>query len=335
MNEEYSKEFFWDTYKKLPEDLKEALFADKNNEVINHICLQSGLNEEQAASVAKFTGRVLMGLLPLDELPITIELELNISQDLASQINRQIYISIFKHLRVSLNKINDKNFNYKDLFTSDSDGKEEYQKRREEAVTPRPISKPFAMPRTPAIATPATPPVFNIEKKEAPIIKDQPIIQPKEPPFSYNEKDKAPALEIEAVPQDTIITPEIKNEPIKQEALSEPIAPNPPSRSAFEQELKKETIPFPDIPMSFPIDSIPTVVIGKPENTRTPTPIQEIKPQQPTLSPLNEANTNPPAPVTAPKPSPVIIPEVIGPIEKPIAPQEQTNNSDPYKELPI
>jgi len=105
MEEKQSKEFFWKTYEKLPEDLKEAIFSETNNQAINTICSRLKLTEEQTSLVAKYTGRTLMGLLPLEELPITLELELNVDESIANQIIKDLNYALFRHLRVSLNKI--------------------------------------------------------------------------------------------------------------------------------------------------------------------------------------------------------------------------------------
>jgi hypothetical protein len=331
MNEEYSKDFFWDTYKKLPEDLKEALFSDKNNEVINHICSQSGLNEEQSAIVAKFTGRVLMGLLPLDEFPITIELELSISQDLASQINRQIYISVFKHLRVSLNKINDTNSHYKDQFTSDSDGKEEELRRREEAMHPKPITKPSIPVSAPKPSNIVFPPK-ETKAEETMSTGLEKIKEPKDPPFSYNE----PSIDIpkKGVDNNAPINPSVEElEPLK-ETLPDgsPSVPDIPSRSAFEQELKKEGVPFPDIPMSFEADSIPTVAIDEIKNQTSPSPAVEKTSIE--ESPTIKTPEAPKILTSLPNPE---TPKATNNISKSFSTPQTLGQKgeDPYKEMPI
>jgi len=51
-----------------------------------------------------------MGLLPLKELPITLELELNIDEKVVEDIIKELTYAIFKHLRVSLNKIYSDNY---------------------------------------------------------------------------------------------------------------------------------------------------------------------------------------------------------------------------------
>jgi len=55
-----------------------------------------GLDEEQTSVVAKYTGRVLMGLLPFKEFPITLELELNVDEQTANKLAREINLAILK-----------------------------------------------------------------------------------------------------------------------------------------------------------------------------------------------------------------------------------------------
>lgn len=246
--QEYTKDYFWEIYKQLPEELKEALFSDKNNELVTHICGQAGLDDQQTAVVAKYTGRVIMGLLPLEELPVTIELELNISQELANQINRQIYISVFKHLRVSLNKINSKNTQYSDVFTSSKDGI--IEKKEPVPVGPKPINKPFnvmrstdSQPQKPSIPTTAMPtsPGPGIKKVDIP---ESPIESPQE---DSSVKEPSPLPE----------------NPIFEE---KPIPPKIPSRDAFKDSLKDMDTGSMKIPIpTSPIREVPPMEEVLPE----------------------------------------------------------------------
>ncbi|MDD4409129.1 MAG: hypothetical protein PHW52_00570 [Candidatus Pacebacteria bacterium] len=244
MDKEYTKDYFWEIYKQLPEELKDALFSDKNNELVTHICVQSGLKEEQVSIVAKYVGRVIMGLLPLDELPITIELELNISQDLSSQINRQIYISIFKHLRVSLNKINNRNSEYKDVFTSSKDGIIEESREETPKTPPRTFTPP---PRKEFIQNinPIAAKLERIEEKTA-----QPLVDP--------EPEIKPAPEIKPEPE--VFKPAPVNEkPLPENPVFEKPAPNIPSRDAFKSSLEDIDIKNVEIPTFVKDTKIPEI----------------------------------------------------------------------------
>ncbi|MCK9393275.1 MAG: hypothetical protein WCX30_00970 [Candidatus Paceibacterota bacterium] len=346
MEQEYSKDFFWDTYKKLPEDLKEALFSDKNNEVVGHICAQAGLDEEQTAGIAKFIGRVLMGLLPLSEFPIIIELELNIKQDLASQINRQVYISVFKHLRVSLNKINDANFGYVDLFTSESDGKEE-EKRREEIRQPDSFIKKnsFEMKTIAEFPKPSTAPS---EIKNEKIEKSQTPTQVNEPPFSYAEP--LPVVEIEKIENpDTLVSAPEKTS-VEEKKIEKPI-PSAPSRNAFEQELQKD-INFPEIPMPLEVGPIPTITIEADGIKKESIPLQEASPNvsiPPISSNVSKNLETPnvsevPKEISTPSSKAPIVPTDIDSSKVKIdefpknpfpSPDPASQSKDPYKETPI
>jgi hypothetical protein len=105
MNQENSKEVFWNAYEKLPDELKDAIFAESTVENISKACTDNGLPEEQISEVSKQTGRVLMGLLSPREFPITLELELSLDSDQARKISWDIDRLIFSHLRISLNKL--------------------------------------------------------------------------------------------------------------------------------------------------------------------------------------------------------------------------------------
>lgn len=344
MEQEYSKDFFWNTYKQLPEDLKESLFSDKNNEVINHICAQAGLNEEQTASVAKFTGRVLMGLLPLDEFPLVIELELNIGQGLANQINRQIYISIFKHLRVSLNKINDVNYKYKDSFTSESDGKEEEaEQKKEKDIIPKLATEQSA---TPVFFAPPKENILPLKDlpKNIPQIKNELLSQDaKEPPFAYSE----PQENIPLPKQQSSVIPKMENQIKENKNIeAEKPIPNIPNRTAFEQELQKNSM---EILVSLPNKSntIP-ITIKKPEPAINKEPLIPKPAEEPKIITPKNNQIIPSAPLTKPINIPVpSAPKIPLPDnsensnkedapKNPFAKIENNNQSkDPYKEIPI
>jgi hypothetical protein len=101
-----SEEFFWKTYEKLPDNIKEALFSEENFNVVSEICEKNGISDEEMKSqLTKYVGKTLMGLLPIREFPIILELELNLDTDKARNISWDIDSRIFSHLRISLNKL--------------------------------------------------------------------------------------------------------------------------------------------------------------------------------------------------------------------------------------
>jgi hypothetical protein len=107
MNEqENSEEFFWKTYEKLPDNIKEALFSEENFNIVSEICEKNGVTDEETKSqLVKYIGKTLMGLLPIREFSIIIELELNLDTEKAKNISWDIDSKIFSHLRIALNKL--------------------------------------------------------------------------------------------------------------------------------------------------------------------------------------------------------------------------------------
>jgi hypothetical protein len=107
MNEqENPEESFWKTYETLPDNIKEALFSEENFNIISDICIKNGIEDEEIKSqLTKYVGKTLMGLLPIREFPIILELELNLDTEKARNISWDIDSRIFSHLRISLNKL--------------------------------------------------------------------------------------------------------------------------------------------------------------------------------------------------------------------------------------
>jgi len=106
MEKEYTKEELWKIYEKLPEELKEAIFSGETAENIFNICTRYGIEEgEKISKVAKYVGRVLMGLLPPNEFQETLERELNLEKEVAKGIGREIEMLIFYPVRTHLEEI--------------------------------------------------------------------------------------------------------------------------------------------------------------------------------------------------------------------------------------
>lgn len=106
MEQSNPKDFFWQNYEKLPESLKEALFSEENFNVVSDICEKNGITDEETKSqITKYVGRVLMGLMPIKDFPIMLELDLNLDTERARNITAEIDSNVFSHLRIDLNKL--------------------------------------------------------------------------------------------------------------------------------------------------------------------------------------------------------------------------------------
>jgi hypothetical protein len=106
MEKEYTKEELWKIYEKLPGELKDAIFSEKTAENIFNICARYGIEDgERISKVAKFVGRVLMGLLPPNEFEETLEREVGIEKEAAKSIKREVEMLIFYPVRTQLEEI--------------------------------------------------------------------------------------------------------------------------------------------------------------------------------------------------------------------------------------
>jgi hypothetical protein len=130
MNEqENSEEFFWKTYETLPDNIKEALFSEENFNIVSEICEKNGITSEETKSqLVKYVGKTLMGLLPIKEFSIILELELNLDSEAARNISWDIDSKIFSHLRISLNKLYSPNIAEKKELVDNT--------KKEEAIEP-------------------------------------------------------------------------------------------------------------------------------------------------------------------------------------------------------
>jgi len=95
MPKEYTKEQLWKIFEKLPEELKEVIFAEKTADDIYHISKRNNIKEEKISEVARLTGNVLLGILPPEEFRNTLKKELNLKKDIAENIAFQIERIIF------------------------------------------------------------------------------------------------------------------------------------------------------------------------------------------------------------------------------------------------
>ncbi|MFZ3054601.1 MAG: hypothetical protein WA091_01275 [Minisyncoccales bacterium] len=142
-NQESQKDQFWKTYEKLPDNIKEALFAEENFNIVSEICEANGLSEEETKSqLMKYVGKTLMGQLPIKEFPILLELELDLDTETARNISSDIDRRIFSHLRISLNKLYDSSIaeNKEVSDNTKKEGSENKQEVKQEAKIKEPVN---------------------------------------------------------------------------------------------------------------------------------------------------------------------------------------------------
>jgi len=105
MPEEYLREQLWKLYEKLPEELKEAIFSVETADNIDNICQRNKVEEKKVPEVAKYTGRVLMGLLPPDEFENALVKEVKLKAEIAKNVAREITRFIFFPVKEVLSQL--------------------------------------------------------------------------------------------------------------------------------------------------------------------------------------------------------------------------------------
>lgn len=106
----YTQDQLIESYKKLPEDVKEAMFAVESADKIQTIGKKHKLHIDQVGELGTQTGLVMLGVLPPKDFVKAITDKLNVNQDLARLIAADINTEIFTPIRESLKKIHHLDF---------------------------------------------------------------------------------------------------------------------------------------------------------------------------------------------------------------------------------
>ncbi len=105
MAEKYTKEQLWKLFEKLPEGLKDAIFAEKTADDIYDICKRNEVEEKKIPEVARLTGNVLLGILPLNDLQKSLEKEIGLESEVAKRVFYQISRFVFFPIKKQLAEI--------------------------------------------------------------------------------------------------------------------------------------------------------------------------------------------------------------------------------------
>jgi len=89
MAKEYTKEQFWKLYEKLPQELRDALFAEETGDNIHNICQRNKI-EKHLGEIVDYVGQVLLGVLTPEDFQKTLEEELLIEEDVAKKVSQEI-----------------------------------------------------------------------------------------------------------------------------------------------------------------------------------------------------------------------------------------------------
>ena len=91
--------------RKAPQELKETIFSEETAESIGEVCDKNRVEEEKISEVARYTGRVLVGLLPPAEFQETLERELKLKKEKAKKVSQEINRFVFYPVKSSLEEL--------------------------------------------------------------------------------------------------------------------------------------------------------------------------------------------------------------------------------------
>jgi len=104
MGKKYTSEQFWKLYEKLPQELKDALFAEETGNNIYDTCKRNEITEN-LDQIVEYVGQVLVGVLPPDDFQKTLEEELKLETEVAKKVAQEINRFIFYPVKPSLEEL--------------------------------------------------------------------------------------------------------------------------------------------------------------------------------------------------------------------------------------
>ncbi len=104
MSEKYTPEQFWKLYKKLPQELKDALSAQEIGNDIYEICERNDILDKHK-QILVLVSRVLLGTLPPKEFEEMLKKELKLTKETIKKVIREINRFVFYPVRSLLEEL--------------------------------------------------------------------------------------------------------------------------------------------------------------------------------------------------------------------------------------
>ena len=104
MLKEYTQEQFWKFYKKLPQELKDALFSEETGNAIYDICKRNEVLEK-LGEISECIGQVLLGVLSPTEFQKILEEKMELGMEKSKKIFHEINRLIFSPVKYSLSEL--------------------------------------------------------------------------------------------------------------------------------------------------------------------------------------------------------------------------------------
>ncbi len=100
----YTSEQFWKLYENLPQELKDALFAEETGHNIYETCKRNEVLDHLEEAV-EYVGRVLVGVLPPEDFQKELEKEIGIGPDAVKKVAQEINRFIFYPVKPALEQL--------------------------------------------------------------------------------------------------------------------------------------------------------------------------------------------------------------------------------------
>ena len=104
MTKKYTSEQFWKLYEKLPQELKDVLFAEETGNNIFEICKRNKV-EEDLEAIVDYVGQVLVGVLPPEEFSEILEKDLGLKKEVVKKVAQEINRFVFYPVKPSLEQL--------------------------------------------------------------------------------------------------------------------------------------------------------------------------------------------------------------------------------------
>jgi len=104
MVQKYTSEQFWKLYEGLPQELKDVIFAEETGNIIYETCKKNGI-AEGLEKIVDCVGQVLVGVLSFNDFQKTLEKELEIDEETAQKVAREIHRFIFYPVKTALEEL--------------------------------------------------------------------------------------------------------------------------------------------------------------------------------------------------------------------------------------
>ncbi len=104
MPKKYTSEQFWKLYEKLPQELKDALFAEETGNNLYEICQRNEIGEN-LEDIVSLVSQVLVGVLASEDFQITLEKEVGLEKDTAKKVAQEVNRFIFYPVKPALEQL--------------------------------------------------------------------------------------------------------------------------------------------------------------------------------------------------------------------------------------